>query len=195
LDKWTFQPECINHIIFRDDDICVDTKVSQLRKLTKLFNEYGIDEMYSVIPYGGLEHNKGKLEDNEELVNFLRKKIKIGHNICLHGFKHKKLVETNIEAIRDAKAYLEKLLNCRIFYFAPPFNYIEPNLKDKINKLDMEVLSEEGNALEQNVVENRPINTYFCFYHYWSFFTNLELMEQFKLWLNKYYKKLKEYSQ
>lgn len=208
-DKWVAQPENINHIVFRDDDICVDTPVKKLKEFTELLEEYGIDEMYSVVPYGKMvkdgEYTGDNLnldmiigsepiENNKALVQFLRKKIKNGHNICLHGYQHLNLADLDLGSILDAKQYLEKVLDCRIFYFAPPFNQISDHLKVALESKDMTVITLEGDALESLVKDGSPIGTYFCWYHWWRFINNPELYEKLKIWLRNHYKKLEDYS-
>jgi len=208
-DLWSAQPEHINHIIFRDDDICVDTPVAKLKEISNLFEEYGIDELYSVVPYGNMvkdgEYSKDNykldiitgnepIEKNKELVEFLKNRVKNGHNICLHGFRHINMEDKHLDEILKAKEYLEKLLECRIFYFAPPFNNISEILKTELEKRDIKVLAREGNALEYFIDNDMDLNTEFCWYHWWRFLQKPELYDKLKSWLKVHYKKLSEYS-
>jgi len=134
-------------VAIRDDDTCFFTRPEQL---SSVYNEYWdiCPVTLSVIPFIDSSvvtlppvilipekyQGQGKLYpvgENEELIHFLRDLIKKRYiGISLHGYCHKTIngkpefvTSTNLEEkVKEAKAYLEKLLNYKIRVFIPPNN-------------------------------------------------------------------------
>ena len=126
----------------RDDDTCYFTKPEQLETVYgKIWNKIPVS--LSVVPFHACTKSGNvpkqywngdkvfPLEENEELVNFLKEKIKEGKvSIMLHGYSHKDyengyefVAGDNLHSkVKEGKRYLEELFDVEIKTFVPPHN-------------------------------------------------------------------------
>lgn len=130
--------------LIRDDDLCAYTQVRELENCYQNIWD-NIPVNLSVTPFRIPGNGrtvpaqyKGQnrimpLDENSDLVQFLKKKIERGNiNIALHGYHHTKpdnlsefVAEKYLfQKVKTGKKYLENLLNCQINTFIPPNNGI-----------------------------------------------------------------------
>lgn len=149
----------------RDDDTSFFTRIEELESAYDFLEE---DECVSlsvvpfsvpihrddVFPYGKCENTEKKhIEDNVELVDYLREQVQQGkYDILLHGYSHeyKKVADKWVaemkwksesqlfEELPFGKKILENLLNCNISVFVAPNNSIDQKAIDVIEELNMD---------------------------------------------------------
>lgn len=193
--KWADQQAIDSRILFRNDDISVDSNVDHLREIQEVFESYCRRELYMVTPFGktlvlkegythampietldGLLGNE-KIEENPEVIQFLKESISKGHQIGLHGFTHTRIFQQADwkERIKEGKEYLESLFPINIRYFSAPFNYFTPEVKEYVESLGMKMMGPEGDLLEQCVIDNTKLQNTVAWYHTWRFYHNPNL--------------------
>ena len=95
-------------------------------------------------------HKIHPIGDNRELTDMLKPMVKNGMvEIALHGVSHKytesgpEMLSTkmSLEAIRDAKEYLEKVFEVPVQTFIPPSNTIDVQCVKWINSLGMRLMT------------------------------------------------------
>lgn len=192
-------------IIYRNDDVSVDSDVEQLRTIRDIFERNGVYEHYSVIPFGKtkplfdgydpsltLEQidkmlGNSPITENKEVCDFLEESLKRGHQIMLHGWKHTRIGDYDQEYIDDklamGRGFLEKKFRTKIRYLAAPFNQSNDKIERACQKLQVKFLWNDGDALEQCVREGKPVTTDFTWYHYWRFFRGDLSPEKLEQWL------------
>jgi Predicted deacetylase len=132
------------HFCIRDDDTSYFTRPEELERAYGRITDSGPVSL-AVVPFcrAGFskavpEHLRGTwsvhaLEDNAELVAYLRQKVAEGRfEIMLHGYYHDErdgrpeFVRSNDLERRtlDGRQYLERLLNTTVSVFVPPHNSI-----------------------------------------------------------------------
>lgn len=171
-------------MLFRNDDIAVDSDLDQLRKIQAVFEKHNLREVYSIMAYGGgiysdythempleeLEKRLGDklLETNPAVVAFLKESLARGHKISMHGWQHTRVTDYPDvqDRIAKAKQYLEGLLDAQIEYFVPPFNHYNQRVLEACRNLGLPV-SIGGGQLEKLVDEDRFENHQMYWYHFW----------------------------
>ena len=129
-------------MIYRNDDLSFGIDVDHYKKVQEVFEEFGIKEMYSVIPYGKNiyvpnAHMLSKEKEDEltgfesvtediKVDRFIRDSIKRGHSISLHGWRHINVANVGYDEqyahIKEAKEFLEETYGQKIWHFIPPYN-------------------------------------------------------------------------
>jgi hypothetical protein len=129
-------------LAIRDDDTCYFTKPEQLEMVYgKIWDKIPVS--LSVVPFHACTKSGSvpkqywsgnkifPIGENEELVRFLKKKIREGKvSIMLHGYSHKDdengyefvAGDTLHSKVREGKEYLEELFEVEIKTFVPPHN-------------------------------------------------------------------------
>ncbi|MCM8819278.1 MAG: DUF2334 domain-containing protein [Candidatus Omnitrophica bacterium] len=145
--------------LLRDDDICFFTKLENFKKAWSWFLEKSFAKLnLAVIPFvypkefGIEEENLKPLEENKELIIYLKKLIKEKKiEILLHGYSHAsfdKKFEFSInnkeslsKKIKKAKFYLENLLETKISVFVPPHNSLSRKALQAIEENGLNILA------------------------------------------------------
>ena len=141
-------------IAIRDDDTSFYTNPQDLKKAHEILGDIPIS--LSVVPFTVKDHTGNKpygdigdeypkyvgIDKNEELVEFLKEKVKEGkYEILLHGINHEykkidgewvpemlfKDKEELIEKVKEGKDYLNKTFDTDIKVFVAPSNAIDKN--------------------------------------------------------------------
>ena len=191
-------------MIFRNDDLSFGIDVDKYKKVQEVFEEFGIKEMYSVIPCGKniyvpnthmLSKEKedeltgfNYVSDDGDVSTFIRDSIKRGHSISLHGWRHINIAnygyDEQYDKIKRAKGFLEDIYGQKIEYFIPPYNSYNKYTVLICKRLGMKILDYGGNQLEKLVEKNKlPIKTDYNWYHAWRFFEGNLTIDKLRLWL------------
>jgi len=195
-------------MICRNDDVAVDSNVNHLREVRAVFESYNLRETYSVTPFGktmtiatdydpklSLQEvleltGEEPITNNKEVMDFLKESLSKGHSICLHGHTHTRIQEYKpiaiAVALADGKAMLEQELNCKVKYYASPFNSVNAELMEIVYRLGMRLLDGSGDQLESNVRSNLPPEQYFMWYHFWRFYTDDLSVGKLNKYLERY---------
>lgn len=180
-------------MIFRNDDLCVDSDITKFREIQGIMEEFGIQEIYSVIPYGrnlymgspfempleNLNDYLGKepVYTNHKVDEFIKESLKKGHKISLHGWTHTRIALYTYEEqkyhIEKAKKMLEDYYGVWIEYFVPPYNNYNDSTIRVCKELGMKILAGNENQLEWLVRDNNNFTKdEHCWYHAWRFYLN-----------------------
>jgi len=153
-------------VIYRSDDITVDTDVHKLRLLDEVFGK----ELLAVVYKGGIDGQGDTINENSELLRFLKDKIKQGSEIALHGYSHTDItLKTLPEAIWEliqAKKEIESLLEVKIRYYIPFQHKITQEIIDYLKVIGIETLC-DGQDLVQLMKDNQLPNPEFTLYYHW----------------------------
>lgn len=188
-------------MIYRNDDVCFGFDAGKYKEVRDIFEEFGLRELYSVIPFGQNiytpnAHLLSKQElinilgdhvitDDKEADNFIKESLDRGHSIGLHGWKHVLLshfsADDQLRNICEAKDFLEKRYNTKIRYFIPPFNSYDEGTINACRQLGLQILGRNTSQLEWLVRDNEEIKDEHCWYHAWRFNNPNEL----RLWLQQ----------
>jgi peptidoglycan/xylan/chitin deacetylase (PgdA/CDA1 family) len=192
------------NLLFRNDDVCVGCDVKKFIEVRSIFEEFGIKEHYSVIPFGRniytpnahllskdeLNNYLGldKITTDPEACEFIRDSLKRGHEITLHGWNHVLVTDYSLKEqilnIRIAKEFLEDTFGVRIEYFVPPFNSYEDDTITACKENNLHILGRNMNQLEWLVDKDDDFTgDDHCWYHAWRF----EDANKLRQWLLKHY--------
>lgn len=148
----------------RDDDTSFFTKPEDLENAYDFLNGGCVSlsvvpctvpiHKDDVFPYGkGIERGFYDIADNQELINYLQKQLKLGrYEILLHGYSHEYSKRDGIwkaemlwksekqlrEELSKGKEHLERLLSCNVRVFVAPNNAINQNAISVIEDLAMD---------------------------------------------------------
>lgn len=196
-------------MIFRNDDLAYGSNVDKYLEIQKIFEEFGIREMYSVVTFGGnlyegdpyamslelLEKRLGVLPIifDKKVDDFIKYSLKRGHTISLHGWQHTRIdkysFKEQLEKIRTAKNLLEKQYEVKIDYFVPPFNNYNADTEKVCDQLNLKILGTSENRLERSVREHlEPSDNNYTWYHAWRFYTDglsPEKLREYLIWLTR----------
>lgn len=147
--------------MLRCDDIFVDTKVEDCRRIWSLIGKYGFRQVLGVVARGSgapiLRHKPARQGNkwiikhsgdtwfgtNAELKKQVQTQLDRGDLLGLHGLYHisyrKEPYATQLEHLRLGKEYLESQFNTEVKYFVPPFNGCNDDTKRVASKLGMEI--------------------------------------------------------
>jgi predicted deacetylase len=161
-------------MIHRSDDITVDCDVVKLRELDEIFGK----EILAVVYKGRIDGKGLTFNENDELMRFLKEKIKRGSEIALHGYYHRDITQKPTgEAIWEliqAKKEIESLLEVKIRYYVPFQHKITQEIIDYLKVIDIEVLLDDGQDLAQLMRDNQLPNpeSKQLWYHWWELNVN-----------------------
>jgi hypothetical protein len=122
-------------IIFRNDDISMNTDIKKEREVLSVFSKYGIKPIYAVVPMSGGE----LLNNNDSVILFLKNALDNDQIVlALHGLDHKRNkynrgefgglpYNVQYERIKTGKNLIDSLLNTEVIIFAPPWNVADKN--------------------------------------------------------------------
>ena len=157
-------------MIFRSDDICVDTDVGKLKQIDEIMGK----ELLSVVYKGGIDGQGETFNENPELIRFLRDKIEQGSEIALHGYYHTDItLKTTPEALWEliqAKKEIESLLEVKIRYYVPFQHKVTQEIVEYLKVIGIETLTGDGQDLVQLIKDNQlpnPDNEE-LYYHWWE---------------------------
>lgn len=193
-------------MLFRNDDVCFGFDYDKYKEVQGVFEEFGIKELYSVIPFGNNiytpnAHLLGKQElasvlgeqlitEDDKADRFIKESLERGHEIGLHGWTHTLITlyskEEQFDNIKKAKEFLESRYG-KIKYFIPPFNSYDDNTVKVCNELGLQILGRNKSQLEWLVRDNEDIKDTHYWYHAWRF-NNLDDLRK---WLQQHYNQVK----
>lgn len=172
-------------VLLRNDDISWDSDVSKLKEIQKVFEKFGLKEMYSVIPFGKTiydgEYSPEMREQDiptgtlpitweNEVCDFIKHSLKRGHRISMHGWRHTRITDYSenelLANIKEGKDFLEDTFDTCITHFIAPFNHYDDRVIKVCEKLDLE-LSIGGLQLEKAVENDIEPSEAMWWYHYW----------------------------
>lgn len=194
-------------MIFRNDDVCLGFNYEKYKEVRSVFEEFGIKELYSVIPFGNNiytpdAHLLNKLElsdilgdklitDDKNADSFIKESLNRGHNIGLHGWTHTLITlysrQEQFENIKKGKEFLEDTYGVKIRYFIPPFNSYDDNTVSVCDELGLQILGRNQSQLEWLVRDNNDIKDTHYWYHAWRF----NDINKLRLWLQQHYNQVK----
>jgi hypothetical protein len=157
-------------MIFRNDDISVDTEIEDIKWFCKLCDRYRIKALLCITPLGDThgidvkmtnDEIKGlsnrNVTDNDELISYLQNRNDL---IAVHGLWHTH--EPTEEEIDKAKLILDNM-GLKPTYFVPPFN--EGDYPEDICGLKV---SAKTQRLEDYLEEGTPTDE-IVYLHSWRF--------------------------
>ena len=177
-------------IIFRNDDLAVDSDIEQYKKIQSIFETFDIKETYGVVPQGKnfyinpfnlpvrvVEESLGTefIFSNQAVDEFIKQCLANGHHIALHGWLHTVIIHYSFDEqyqfIKQGKELLENQYQTEIKYFIAPFNCFNDQTIRACRLLNLDLLAGNQNQLEWLVRDNKPFTgDNFCWYHARRFF-------------------------
>jgi hypothetical protein len=180
--------------IIRNDDVAVDTRLSEITRFCEICDKYGIKIIQAITVVGECKKAHTSLSNEEikagadtgfaqnyDVVNFLLQRQDF---IGVHGLYHTH--QPTEKEIKLAKEALE-LMGFKPTYFVPPFN--QGDYKDEVCGLKTIKLSmEQGERLEDYLMGGAPTAP-IVYLHSWRFDDDWYSWEQLDNCLKRIYDK------